>query len=92
LADKWHRCNGQTLVLNQPEHGAQGTSRITDVTVDGRTVSAMVMHDSGSMTQRALGVAADCVVDVEVTDVNGLGGPIGASEVANLMLQKVGAS
>jgi hypothetical protein len=29
---------------------------------------------------------------VEVTDVNGLGGPIGASEVANLMLQKVGAS
>jgi hypothetical protein len=91
-ADKWHRCNGQTLVLNQPEHGAQGTSRITDVTVDGRTVSAMVLHDSGSMTQRALGVAADCVVDVEVTDVNGLGGPIGASEVANLMLQKVGAS
>ncbi len=52
----------------------------------------MVMHDSGSMTQRALGVAADCVVDVEVTDVNRLGGPIGASEVANLMLQKVGAS
>ncbi|HEX9835130.1 MAG TPA: sensor domain-containing protein [Mycobacterium sp.] len=91
-ADKWHRCNGQTLVLNQPGNGAQGTSRITDVTVDGRMVSAMVMHDSGSMTQRALGVAADCVVDVEVTDINGLGGPDGASTVASLMLEKVGTS
>ena len=30
-ADKWHRCNGQTLVLHQPEHGADGSSRITDV-------------------------------------------------------------
>ncbi len=93
--DKWHRCNGQTLVLNQPGPGAQGTSRITDVTVGDRMVSAMVMHDTGSMTQRALGVAADCVVDVEVTDVPGseaLGGPWGASEVANLMLEKVGAA
>jgi hypothetical protein len=91
-ADKWHRCNGQTLVLNQPGPGARGTSRITDVTVDDQMVSAMVMHDAGSMTQRALGVAADCVVDVEVTDVNALGGPQGASEVANLMLEKVGAA
>ena len=30
-ADKWRRCNGQTLVLHQPEHGADGSSRITDV-------------------------------------------------------------
>jgi len=90
--DKWHRCNGQTMVLNQPDHGAQEASRITDVTVDGRTVSAMVMHDSGSTTQRALGVAADCVVDVEVTDVNALGGPHGAAGMTNLMLEKVGAS
>lgn len=91
-ADKWHRCNGQTLVLNQPDHGAQRTSRITDVNVDGRTVSAMVMQDAGSMTQRALGVAADCVVDVEVFDVNSLGGPQEASAVATLMLEKVAAS
>jgi len=90
--EKWHRCNGQTLVLNQPDHGAQEASRITDVTVDGRTVSAMVMHDSGSTTQRALGVAADCVVDVEVTDVNVLDGPHGAAAVTSLMLEKVGAS
>ena len=91
-AEKWHRCNGQALVLNQPDHGAQRTSRITDVTVDGHLVSAMVMQDSGSMSQRALGVAADCVVDVEVSDINGLGGPQGASTVARLMLAKVGAA
>ncbi len=91
-ADRWHRCNGQTLVLDQAGHGAQETSRVTDVFVDGRMVSAMVMHDAGSMTQRALGVAADCVVDVEVTDANNLGGPDGASRVASLMLEKVRAA
>lgn len=89
-ADKWRRCNGQTLVLHQPEHGADGSSRITDVTVDGRTVSAVVMRDAGSTIQRALGVAADCVVDVEVTDVNQAGGAAGAVGVANLMLRKIG--
>jgi hypothetical protein len=91
-ADKWHRCNGQTLVLNQPDHGAQRTSRIADVTVDGRMVSAMVMQDAGSTTQRALGIAADCVVDVEVSDANALGTPQEAASVASLMLDKVGAA
>src|SRR3954451_5531527 len=67
-ADKWHRCNGQTLVLHQPEHGADGLSRITDVVVDRKVVSAVVLHDDGSTIQRALGVASDCVVDVEVTN------------------------
>jgi hypothetical protein len=90
-ADNWHRCNGQTMVLHQPEHGADGTSRITDVTVDNRMVSALVMRDAGSTIQRALGVAADCVVDVEITDANAGGAP-GAVGVANLMLQKIGVA
>ena len=90
-ADKWHRCNGQTLVLHQPEHGADGLSRITDVVVDSRIVSAVVLRDDGSTIQRALGVASDCVVDVEVTNVagNGGSGAAGAVGVANLMLQKI---
>ncbi|MBE1549055.1 hypothetical protein GGC64_003079 [Mycobacterium sp. OAS707] len=93
-ADKWHRCNGQTLVLHQPEHGADGLSRITDVVVDNKMVSAIVLHDNGSTIQRALGVTSDCVVDVEVTNppaVNG-GNAAGAVGVANLMLQKIGVS
>jgi PknH-like protein len=93
-ADKWHRCNGQTLVLHQPQRGADGTSRITDVAVDSRVVSAVVLHDDGATVQRALGVAADCVVDVEVTNPAGSSGgdAQGAVGVANLMLQKIGVS
>jgi hypothetical protein len=91
-ADKWHRCNGQTLVLHQPEHGADGSSRITDVVVDDTIVSAVVLNDNGSTIQRALGIASDCVVDVEVTNPESLrgGDAAGAVGVANLMLQKIG--
>jgi hypothetical protein len=88
-ADKWRRCNGQTMVLHQPEHGADGVSRITDVVVDNTVVSAVVLHDDGSTIQRALGVASDCVVDVEIADVDRGGGARGAVAVANLMLQKI---
>jgi hypothetical protein len=93
-ADKWHRCNGQTLVLHQPEHGADGLSRITDVAVDNKIVSAIVLHDNGSTIQRALGVASDCVVDVEVTNPPAASGgnAAGAVGVATLMLQKVGVA
>jgi PknH-like extracellular domain len=90
-AEKWHRCNGQTLVLHQPARGADGTSRITEVSVDRRMVSAVVMHDAGSTTQRALGVAADCVVDVEISNADP-GSASGAVGVTNLMLQKIGIS
>ena len=93
-ADKWRRCNGQTLVLHQPEHGADGSSRITDVLVESKVISAVVLHDDGSTIQRALGVAADCVVDVEITDAAGNTGDAAADAVAvaNLMLAKIGAS
>jgi hypothetical protein len=90
-ADKWRRCNGQTLVLHQPEHGADGLSRITDVVVADRVVSAVVMHNAGSTIQRALGVVSDCIVDVEITD-GGAGGAHGAVGVANLMLDKIAAN
>jgi len=82
----------QTLVLHQPEHGADGVSRITDVMVEPTVVSAVVLHDDGSTIQRALGVASDCVVDVEVTDVDHGGGARGAVDIANLMLQKIGVA
>jgi hypothetical protein len=92
-ADKWHRCNGQTLVLHQPERGADQLSRITDVSLADRIVSAVVLHNDGSTVQRALGVASDCVVDLELTNPpDGSGGAVGAVGVANLMLQKIGVS
>jgi hypothetical protein len=93
-ADKWHRCDGQTLVLHQAEHGAQGMSKITDVGVENKIVSAVVLHDDGSTIQRALGVTSDCIVDVEVTNPPGAtsDSAAGAVGVANLMLQKIGVS
>ena len=68
--------------------------QISDVVVDGRIVSAVVTHVGGprsSSIQRALGVAADCIVDVEVTDLgaDGGGGAEDAVDVANLMLDKI---
>jgi PknH-like protein len=98
-AEKWQRCNGQTLVIHQPQHGADGASRITDVEIDAHVVSAVVMQESGGAAspplQRALGLASDCIVDVEVTDTGGTadaGGAHDAVGVANLMLNKVGVS
>lgn len=88
-ADKWHRCNGQTLVLTQPERGTQGASRISDVGVDDRIISAVVMTDGGSTIQRALGVASDCIVDIEISDAGEMGAG-DAVAVANLMLRKIG--
>jgi hypothetical protein len=95
-AEKWRRCNGQTLVLRQPGHGANGSSRITDVVVQPRLMSAVVIQEasgsgSGSM-QRALGVSSDCVVDVEITNSGATGSAHNAVAVADLMLVKLGAS
>lgn len=90
-ADSWHRCNGETLVLQRPGSHASAASRITDVTVDQRIVAAVVMHDAGSTVQRALGIAADCVVDVEISDLAGPD-PMGAQDavsVASAMLDKI---
>ena len=94
-AEKWRRCNGQTLALHRSGRGADGLSRITDVVVDPRMVSAVVISEangSGSAPmQRALGVASDCVVDVEITE-NGGAGAQSAVAVADLMLNKVGGA
>ncbi|ULE31927.1 sensor domain-containing protein [Mycobacterium sp. IDR2000157661] len=93
-ADTWRRCNGQTLTLIGPDGGAQGSSRIADVTMADGIVSAVVLHDDGSAVQRALGIASDCVVDVEVSDVAGPSAHSAADAVAvaKLMVQKIGAS
>jgi hypothetical protein len=93
-ADKWHRCNGQTLVLHQAGRGADGMSRITGVDVAPTIVSAVVLRDDGATIQRALGVAADCLVDVEVTNPPGDtdASAAGAVGVGNLMLGKIGVS
>lgn len=96
VAAKWRQCNGKTMVLDRPGRGSDGSSAINSVQIDGRVVSAVVTHAGGPKSvsiQRALGVAADCIVDVEVTDFGpdgGNGDADDAVDVANLMLDKIG--
>jgi hypothetical protein len=94
VTDEWRRCNGQGVALRQPAPGADELSRITDVAFDRRVVSASVLHaagGSGSPTFRALGVAGDCIVDVEIIDPRAAGGAQPAVDVSQLMLDKITA-
>jgi hypothetical protein len=94
-ADDWGRCDGETVVLRRGGAGAGEQSRITDVAVDDRVISAVVVHEaahgSGTPIQRALGVAGDAIVDVEITDLAGArsGGAGNAVGVAQVMLGKL---
>ncbi|WP_083145172.1 sensor domain-containing protein [Mycolicibacterium parafortuitum] len=92
----WRRCNGQSVAVQQPGAGADELSRITDVVFDDRMVSASVLHTSGGAAAptalRALGVAGDCVVEVEITDPRPAGDPRGAVAVADVILDKITAS
>jgi hypothetical protein len=94
-ADDWGRCDGETVVLQRGGSGATEQSRVTDVAVDDQVVSAVVVHEmgqgGGTPIQRALGVAGDSIVDVEISDLAGArsGGAAGAVDVAQVMLDKL---
>ena len=93
ITEKWRRCNGQTVALRQPGPGAEELSRIADVVLDDLVVSASVLHASGGTAAagvaRALGLAGDCIVDVEIVDPRAAGDPGPATAVAELMLDKI---
>jgi hypothetical protein len=88
-AEHWHTCNGQTMVLHQPNGAAPTASRIADVTVGDNVISAVVMRDAGATLQRALAVAGDCVVDVEITNADPMADAGQAVSVADLMVHKI---
>ncbi|MEZ0338671.1 sensor domain-containing protein [Mycobacterium sp. pV006] len=91
LADDWYRCNGQTLTRQHPEE----LSRITDVALDGAIVSASILHAAHGVAAsdglRAVAVAADCIVEVELTDPRATGDRGGAADVADLIVEKIAA-
>ncbi|WP_197374875.1 sensor domain-containing protein [Mycolicibacterium baixiangningiae] len=94
-AGNWQQCDGRTMVLRRGVAGANEQSRIADVRVGEHVVSAVVVHEAGQGTgmpiQRALGVAGDSIVDVEITDIADArsGGAGGAVDVAQIMLDKL---
>lgn len=96
VTDKWRRCNGQTVALEQPGPGADELSRIVDVAFDDQTVSASVLHASAGSAavgvSRALGLAGDCIVEVEIADPRAPGDLRSATGVADVILDKISAS
>lgn len=89
LAEVWHRCNGQTLTRHQPDE----LSRITDVALQQGIVSASILHAADGAAApdglRAVGLARDCIVEVEVSDPRATSDRRGAVGVAELMLDKI---
>lgn len=65
---QWRSCAGTTVTLHAGSGGLDLT--VTDVRVDGPVLSATILGDGGDgtsyPTEHAVGVAADCVVDVDV--------------------------
>lgn len=94
-AGDWRQCDGRTMVLQRDGAAAGEQSRITDVRAGEHVVSAVVVHEAGQGTgmpiQRALGVAGDSIVDVEISDIAGAraGDAGGAVDVAQIMLDKL---
>lgn len=92
-AQKWRRCNGQTVAWPGPAQGGGELSMINEVVYDDHVVSATVLHASGgagsASVARALGVAGDCIVDVEVTDPRATSGARPATGVVELILDKI---
>jgi PknH-like extracellular domain len=74
---RWQACEGKTVTtaLHNPAN-TELYQTITDVTVDGAVLSATVLNsdnqgDATFPTERAIGVAADCLVDVDVAVTDG---------------------
>lgn len=74
---RWKECEGKTV--RTPLHNQAGIElyqKITDVKVDGRVLSATVINsdnqgDAAFPTERAVGLAADCVIDVDAAVTGG---------------------
>jgi hypothetical protein len=74
---RWKACEGKTVrsVLRSPAN-IELYQKITDVKVDGPVLSATVVNsdnqgDTTFPTERAIGLAADCIVDVDVAVTGG---------------------
>ncbi|CAN3129867.1 sensor domain-containing protein [Mycobacterium sp. smrl_JER01] len=95
LSAQWGRCNGQTVALQSAPHGADEISMITGVAFDERVLSASVLHTSGGTESptgmRAVGLAGDCIVEVEVVDPRPSGVARPAVAVADAILDKISA-
>lgn len=96
FVSQWKACEGKTVRSALPgPAGAEMRQKVTDVRVDGPVLSATVINsdnqsDASFPTERAIGMAADCVVDVDAAVTGGQRRPSGrAVSLAGTMLDKV---
>ena len=74
---RWKACEGTTVTTYlHNANDAELYEKITDVRVDGSVLSATVINsdnqqDAQFPTERAVGVASDCIVDVDVAVTDG---------------------
>jgi hypothetical protein len=94
FVSRWRACQGTTVTTRLPSaDGAELYQQITDVRVDGAVLAATVINSNNGQdvrypTERALGIASDCAVDIDVAVTNGQAGRR-AVELATLMLDRV---
>jgi hypothetical protein len=77
FVSRWKACEGTTVTTYlHTADNAELYEKITDVRVDGAVLSATVINsdnqqDAQFPTERALGVASDCIVDVDAAVTDG---------------------
>ncbi|TRW88364.1 sensor domain-containing protein [Mycolicibacterium sp. 018/SC-01/001] len=90
-SNRWQQCNGQTVTREQT--GAGEISRIADVAFENGVTRATVLHAAGgapaATAQRAIALAGDCIVDVEITDPRPDAASRQAVGVADLIADKI---
>lgn len=87
---QWQGCDGKTLV------NPAGRSEISDVRLANSVLAATIAADTGFnvvlQTARALGVRANCVVEVSVPFFNDSMRKTAATDVAHAMMNKISAA
>lgn len=74
FASRWKACEGKTVTTRLPN--AELYQKVTAVAVDGMVLSATIVNsdnagDASFPTERAIGLATDCVIDVDVAVTGG---------------------
>lgn len=99
FAAQWQSCEGTTVTLHAGAAGGLDLT-VSRVRVDGPILSAIILSDGGDgsvfPTEHAVGVAADCIVDVDVAitdpDPSRRVTTGRAADIVRLMLAKISAA
>ncbi len=96
FVSQWKACEGKTVRSALPgPAGTEMRQKVTDVRVDGPVLSATVVNsdnqgDASFPIERAIGLAADCLVDVDAAVTGGPRRPSGrAVSLAGTTLDKL---